>query len=36
MKDAAQVELAEKIYAEAENNIDVILDDRDERPGFQI
>lgn len=37
MKDAAQVELAEKIYAELlENNIDVILDDRDERPGFKF
>ena len=37
MKDKDQSELAEKLYAELkENNIDTIIDDRNERPGFKF
>jgi prolyl-tRNA synthetase len=37
MKDKEQVEIAEKLYAELEaENIDTIIDDRNERPGFKF
>jgi prolyl-tRNA synthetase len=37
MKDATQVEVAEKLYKEfTTENIDTIIDDRDERPGFKF
>lgn len=37
MKDENQVKLAEEIYENLKNNnIDVIIDDRDERPGFKF
>ena len=37
IKDKEQVEIAEKLYADLETeNIDTIIDDRNERPGFKF
>ena len=37
MKDEAQVQLSEKLYAQLKNNdSDVLLDDRQERPGVKF